>query len=74
MKNYPVGNGLTLYLPESSADNFCKQFGPRSGLTKCRALFDTLMIFLKEIFEKVDLEKISRRQKKSVKITQKAKG
>ena len=24
----------TLYLLVSSADNFCKQFGPRSGLTK----------------------------------------
>ena len=38
-----------------SADNFCKQFGPRSGPTKCRAwsvskLFDTLMVFLKEFF------------------------
>ena len=28
---------LTLYLLMSSADNFCKQFGPRSGPTKCRA-------------------------------------
>ena len=36
-----------------SADNFCKQFGPRSGLTK---LFDTLMVFLKEFFKKVDFE------------------
>ena len=40
-----------------SADNFCKQFGPRSGPTECRALsvsnlFDTLMVFLKEFFEK----------------------
>ena len=37
-----------------SADNLCKQFGPRSGLTK---LFDALMVFLKEIFKKVDFEK-----------------
>ena len=28
---------LTIYLLVLSADNFCKQFGPRSGLTKCRA-------------------------------------
>ena len=28
---------LTLYPFVSSADNLCKQFGPRSGLTKCRA-------------------------------------
>ena len=27
-------------------------------------LFDTLMVFLKEFFEKVDFEKISRREKK----------
>ena len=26
---------LTLYLLVSSADNFCKQFAPRSGPTKC---------------------------------------
>ena len=40
-----------------SADNLCKQFGPRSGLTKWWAwswskLFDTLIVFFKEIFEK----------------------
>ena len=45
-----------------SADNLCKQFGPRSGPTKCRVLsgsklFDTLMVFLIEFFEKVDFEK-----------------
>ena len=50
-----------------SADNLCKQFGPRSGPTKCRAcsglkLFYTRMVFLKEFFEKVDFEKISREQ------------
>ena len=28
---------LSLYLLVSSADNFCKQFGPRSGPTKCQA-------------------------------------
>ena len=46
-----------------------KQFGPRSGLTKCRAcsgpkLFDILIVFLKECFEKVDFEKINRQQKR----------
>ena len=51
-----------------SAHNLCKQIGPRAGLTKCWAwsgsnLFDTQMVFLKEFFEKVDFEKISRRQK-----------
>ena len=40
---------LTLYLIVSSADNFCKKFGARSGPTKCRAwfrsrLFNTLMV------------------------------
>ena len=53
---------LALCLLVSSADNLCKQFGSRSGPTKCRAwsgskLFDTLMIFLKEFFEKIDFEK-----------------
>ena len=54
----------------SSADNRCKQFGPRVGLTKCQALsgsrlFDILMIFFKEFFKKVDFQKkISRWQKK----------
>ena len=28
---------LTLYFLVSSADSLCKQFGPRSGPTKCRA-------------------------------------
>ena len=67
---------LTHYLLHvvSSADNLCKQFWSRSGSTKCRAwsgsrLFDTLMVFLKEFFEKVDVEKNSRRQK-VCKITQ----
>ena len=52
----------TLSLLVSSADNLSKQSEPRSGPTKCRAwsvskLFDTLMVFLKEFFEKVDFEK-----------------
>ena len=29
---------LTLCIPLPSADNVCKQFGHRSGPTKCRAL------------------------------------
>ena len=53
----------------SSADNFCKQFGPRSGPTKRRALsgsnlFDTQMVFLKEFFKKVDFEKNQQTTKK----------
>ena len=52
----------------SSADNLCKQFRSRSGPTKHQAwsaskLFDTLMVFPKEFFKKVDFEKDSRRQK-----------
>ena len=53
----------------SSADNPCKQFGSRSGLTICRAwsgsrLFGTLMLFLKDFFSKKStLKKISRRKK-----------
>ena len=55
-------NPLTLCLPVSSADNLGKQFGPRSGPTNRRAwsgskLFDILMVFLKEFFQKVHFEK-----------------
>ena len=51
----------TLCLLVTSANNLCKQFRPRSGQTKRRArseskLFDTLMIFLKEFFKKLDFE------------------
>ena len=53
----------------SSADNFCKQFGPRSGPTFCRAcsgskLFDTQMVFLKEFLEKDEFEKKQQTTKK----------
>ena len=46
----------------SSADNLCKQFGSRSGPTKHWSwsgsnLFDTLIVFLKEFFEKVNFGK-----------------
>ena len=36
LTSYPTRheNALTLCLPVSSADNSCKQFGPRSGPTK----------------------------------------
>ena len=42
----------------------CKQFVPRSGPTECQArsgskLFETLIVFLKEFFEKVKFEKRS---------------
>ena len=54
--------GITFCLLVSCADTLCKQFRPRTGPTKCRAwawskLFDTLMVFLKEFFEKVNFEK-----------------
>ena len=60
---------LTLYILMSSADIFCKQFRTRSGPTKRQAqsgskLFDTLMVFLKEFFEKVDFEKKQQTTKK----------
>ena len=53
---------LTLYLLVSSANNFCKQFGSRSGPTKRRTwsgskLCDTLLVFLQEFFEKLTLKK-----------------
>ena len=59
---------LTFYLLVSSANNLCKQFGPRSGPTICRAwsgskLFDTLTVFKKVDFENVNIS----RQQKSMK-------
>ena len=43
-------------------DNLCKQFGPRLGPTQHQALsgsklFNTLIVFQEEFFEKVDFEK-----------------
>ena len=52
--------GFTLYLLVSSADNFCKQFGSRSGSD----LFDTQLVFLKEYFEEVYFEKNQQTTKK----------
>ena len=67
--DFVVIGSLTLYLPLSSANNLCKQIGPRSGPTKCRAwsgsnLFDTQMVFLKEFLEKVNFEKNQQTTKK----------
>ena len=57
----------------SSADNFCKQFGPRSKIRPNKMssligskLFDTLMVFLEEFFEKADFEKKLANGKKSM--------
>ena len=51
------------------ADNICKQFRSRSGLTFCLSLsgsklFSTLIVFLKEHFEKVNFEKTSQQTTK----------
>ena len=48
------------------ADNLCKQFGPRSGLIKCQALSGSkLLDILKELIEKLVLEKKSADDKKA---------
>ena len=59
----------SLLLLVSSADNLCKQFGARpAGPDQDK----TLMVFLKEFFEeKVDFEKLCRRQKKDAKLPSK---
>ena len=69
---HDAAHSLTLCQLVSCDDNLCKQFGPRSGLTWCRAwsgseLFDSLMVFLKEFFEKVDFEKNQQTTKKKKK-------
>ena len=65
-----TNNELTLDLLVLSSDSFCKQFGPKSGLAECRAwfgskLFDILIIFLKEFFDKYDFKKIIADDKKA---------
>ena len=56
---------LTLCLSVASADHLCKQFGPRSGPINCRSkLFDTLMVSLKDFFEKVNFEETKNQQTK----------
>ena len=57
-----------------SADNVCKQFGPKSGLTKCQArfrckLYDTDDIPERIVLKKLYFEKISRYDKKACNIT-----
>ena len=61
----------TVRILVSSADNLCKQFGPRSGRMFCIKLFDTLMVFLKNknIFNKVDFEKHQQTTRKHSKFT-----
>ena len=64
---------LTVCLPVSSAYYLGKQFGPRSGPANRRAcsgskLFDILMVFLKEFFQKVNNEKKSAEDKKNEKL------
>ena len=67
---------LTLYLIVSSADNFCKQFGPRSCLKKIASpgsqMFDSDGI-PEGIFKKVDFEKNQQMTKKMGKNSQGAK-
>ena len=52
---------LTLYLLMLSADNFCKQFCPRSGLTKCSALTGSKIFGIdgipRRILKKIHFEK-----------------
>ena len=60
---------LTLYLLVSSADNLCKQYRSRWAPAFCQAssgskLFASVMVILKEFFEKVSFEKKIWRQQK----------
>ena len=57
---------LTLYLPVSSAEKFSNSSDPWSSRSK---LFDTLMIFLKEFFKKIDFEKNRQTTKSKIDIT-----
>ena len=48
------------YYDMLSADNLCKQFGPRSGLTERFKPLHTLIVFLKEFSKRFFLKKVSR--------------
>ena len=61
----------------SSAGNICTQFGPRSGPTERRVwsgskLFDTVVVVIKDFFEKTYFEKKSADDNESMKSTQHA--
>ena len=74
MPGDPTGNKSNIFLPNSVV--CCNQFGTRSGPTKCqqnvRPDLDpnclTLMVFLKDFFEKVDFEKNQQMAKKHAKL------
>ena len=64
---------LILFLQVSSADNLLKQVGPRSRPIKHPTwsgsnLFDTLMVFLREFFEKVKFENSQQMTKNQAKL------
>ena len=51
-------NGQSMLVMTLSADNLCKQFGPRSGPTKCLdPKHDTLIMFLEDFLKKLIFEK-----------------
>ena len=57
----------------SSVDKLCKLFEPTSELTKCQSWsgsksFDTLIVILKEFFEKVNFEKNQQTTTKACKV------
>ena len=51
----------TLYRLVWPADNLCKQFGPRSGLTKCQVWSGSICLtYFKNFLKKLILKRISR--------------
>ena len=75
-KTTSVGGQSCLFpcLLVSSADNLCRQSGPRSFPKEHRTwsaskLFDTLGVFLKDFFKNVDFEKSQQMTKKHEKFT-----
>ena len=80
-KNLATRSVHEAFLPllVSSADNFCKQFAPRSGPTFFPAwsgskIFDTSHITERIFFKKIDFEKNQQAKKKPGKNSQGAKG
>ena len=73
-----LGDASHSFCPTSSADTFCKQFGPRSEPTERQSRsgskpFDTLIVFLNFLLKKFVLKKSQQTTTNAPNITQHAK-
>ena len=64
----PVLNSFLANGDLASTEDLCQQFGPRSGPIECWSWseseqYDTLVVFMKVLFEKLILKKVRQQQK-----------